>query len=179
MSGGPISLRGLSHLALNCSSMARTVEFYEKLGLPLVKTLDVPGGMGQHFFFDIGNGECLAFFYWDAGGPGEAGISHPRNAFAPSADGAMHHVAIAIDRTDIIAMRDRLVANDVDFAFVAHNVVGRSGTRIDDIGDDTFAASFYLTDPDGLIIEFCAWLPAWDRVGRDHDPTTGRVALPI
>ena len=105
--------------------------------------MDVPGGRGQHFFFDIGNGDCLAFFYWEGGGAGEVGQAHPKSAFAPSADGAMHHVAIAIDAGDVPAMRDRLEAQGVDFNFVAHNVVGRSGTRIEDIGDDTFAASFY------------------------------------
>ena len=175
-----IPLRGLSHLALNCSSMARTVEFYEqKLGLPLVKTMEIPGGQGQHFFFDIGNGDCLAFFYWESGGSGEVGVAHPKTAFSPSADGAMHHVAIAIEADDVPAMRERLVASGVDFDFVAHNVVGRSGTHIEDIGGDTFAASFYVADPDGMIIEFCAWLPAWDRVFKEHDPGVGRVPIPI
>jgi len=85
----------------------------------------------------------------------------------------MHHVAIAIDPGDVEAMRDRLVANRVDFNFIAHNVVGRSGTRIEDIGEDTYAASFYFSDPDGLIIEFCAWLPAWERVAN------GTSRLPV
>src|SRR5690349_6149840 len=47
-------VRGLNHLALVCSDMARTVDFYTNvLGFPLVKTVDLPGGRGQHFFFDI------------------------------------------------------------------------------------------------------------------------------
>jgi catechol 2,3-dioxygenase-like lactoylglutathione lyase family enzyme len=51
-------IRGVNHLALVCKDMARTVEFYrDVLGMPLVKTLDLPGGRGQHFFFDIGNGD--------------------------------------------------------------------------------------------------------------------------
>jgi len=178
VSGGRIPLCGLSHLALNCASMARTVEFYEhKLGLRLVKTMELPEGMGQHFFFDIGNGDSLAFFHWADGGPGEVGLSHPSNAFTPSADGSMHHVAIAIDPGDVPAMHDRLVANGIEFNFVAHNVSSRSGNRIDDIGDDTYAASFYFADPDGLIVEFCAWLPAWERVVNEHEPTPGRASI--
>ena len=34
------------------------------LGMPLIKTLDLPNGMGQHFFFDMGNGDSLAFFWF-------------------------------------------------------------------------------------------------------------------
>jgi catechol 2,3-dioxygenase-like lactoylglutathione lyase family enzyme len=35
--------------------MGRTVDFYTNvLGMPLVKTIELPDGMGQHFFFDCG-----------------------------------------------------------------------------------------------------------------------------
>ena len=45
--------------------------------LPLIKSLDLPGGQGQHFFFDAGNGDCVAFF-WFAGAPDRVpGISSP------------------------------------------------------------------------------------------------------
>ena len=51
--------RGINHLALVCSDMARTVDFYTNvLGMPLVKTIELPAGMGQHFFFDCGGGDC-------------------------------------------------------------------------------------------------------------------------
>ena len=54
-------IRGVNHLALVCRDMAETVKFYRDiLGMPLVKTIDLPGGFGQHFFFDIGNGDSLA-----------------------------------------------------------------------------------------------------------------------
>ncbi len=49
-------LRGVNHLALVCKDMARTVDFYSHtLGMPLTKTIELPNGVGQHFFFDIGN----------------------------------------------------------------------------------------------------------------------------
>ena len=42
-------LGGINHVALVCSDMARTVDFYSNvLGMPLVKSLDLPGGAGQH-----------------------------------------------------------------------------------------------------------------------------------
>ena len=50
------TLGGINHVALVCSDMQRTVDFYSGvLGMPLIKSLDLPGGMGQHFFFDAGN----------------------------------------------------------------------------------------------------------------------------
>ena len=53
---------GINHLALVCRDMERTVDFYTNvLGFPLIKTLELPMEMGQHFFFDIGNGDSLAF----------------------------------------------------------------------------------------------------------------------
>ena len=65
MRNDAFELRGVNHLALVCRDMARTVEFYTQvLGMPLTKTLDLPGGHGQHFFFDIGNGDSLAFFWF-------------------------------------------------------------------------------------------------------------------
>ncbi|HEX2402990.1 MAG TPA: VOC family protein, partial [Mycobacterium sp.] len=40
-------LGGINHVALVCSDMARTVDFYSNvLGMPLIKSLDLPGGMG-------------------------------------------------------------------------------------------------------------------------------------
>ena len=39
---------GVNHLALVCKDMARTVEFYrDVLGMPLTKTIDLPGGRGH------------------------------------------------------------------------------------------------------------------------------------
>ena len=43
--------RGINHLALVCRDMKVTVDFYTGvLGMPLTKTVVLPGGMGQHFF---------------------------------------------------------------------------------------------------------------------------------
>ena len=56
---------GISHVALVCSDMARTVDVDSNtLGMPLVEALDLPDGLGQHFFFDAGNGDCVAFSWF-------------------------------------------------------------------------------------------------------------------
>jgi hypothetical protein len=58
------SARGLHHTALISSDVETTVPFYQDLlGIPLTELLenrDYPGS--SHFFFDIGNGNLLAFF---------------------------------------------------------------------------------------------------------------------
>ncbi|WP_245667031.1 VOC family protein [Actinomadura latina] len=68
-------LRGVNHLALVSSDMKRTVDFYEGvLGMPLIKTIELPMGWGQHFFFDCGGGNALAFF-WFPDAPEPCGVS--------------------------------------------------------------------------------------------------------
>ena len=55
----------LDHFTIRCRDMERTVDFYTNvLGMPLVKTIELPEGMGQHFFFDTGGGDCVAFFWF-------------------------------------------------------------------------------------------------------------------
>lgn len=63
MPESPFEFQGINHLALVCKDMARTVSFYrDVLGLRLIKTIELPMGMGQHFFFDCGGNNTLAFF---------------------------------------------------------------------------------------------------------------------
>ena len=74
----PFTFKGINHLALVCRDMARTVEFYrDVLGMPLVKTIELPGGMGQHFFFDCGGGDCLAFFWFPDAPEAAPGVAAP------------------------------------------------------------------------------------------------------
>ena len=71
-------LGGVNHLALVCSDMKRTVEFYTQvLGMRLIKTIDLPAGSGQHFFFDMGGGNALAFFWFPDAPEAVPGISAP------------------------------------------------------------------------------------------------------
>ena len=84
-------IRGINHLALVCKDMARTVDFYTNvLGMPLIKTLDLPGGRGQHFFFDIGNGDSLAFFWFPNAPDAQPGVASatPGMLPGPSAHGS-------------------------------------------------------------------------------------------
>src|ERR687889_351483 len=56
--------RGVHHMALICSDVEQTIQFYQGvLGFPLIELMenrDYPGS--SHLFFDIGNNNLLAFF---------------------------------------------------------------------------------------------------------------------
>jgi len=58
-------IQGVNHLALTCSDMEKTVDFYTSvLGMPLIKTRDLPFSSGPRFFFEFGHGDSLAFFWF-------------------------------------------------------------------------------------------------------------------
>jgi catechol 2,3-dioxygenase-like lactoylglutathione lyase family enzyme len=82
------SARGLHHFALVSSDVERTVRFYQELlEFPLTdifENRDYPGS--NHFFFDIGNGNLLAFFDF----PG-LDVGPYREVL-----GGLHHIAISV-----------------------------------------------------------------------------------
>jgi catechol 2,3-dioxygenase-like lactoylglutathione lyase family enzyme len=148
--------------------MKATVDFLAKVGIPLVKTSEVPNGIGQHFFFDIGGGDSLAYFWW------ADHLAVPRVSGSEMYDGAMHHVAFTIELKDLQGWWDRLVGSGTPFSFVAHQIDGTMNIQNDlsAVDTNTWAASLYFNDPDGNQLEFCAWGPAWDRMSIEHEPET-------
>jgi catechol 2,3-dioxygenase-like lactoylglutathione lyase family enzyme len=121
--------RGIHHTALICSDVRRTVEFYQNiLGFPLIEMFENRDLAGStHFFFDLGNGNALAFFDLPGVQPG------------PYAEvlGGLHHLAISVSPEDWTAARERLDAAGVEYQL-------ESGTSI------------YLPDPDGTRLELIA-----------------------
>ncbi len=106
--------------------MERTVDFYTNvLGMPLVKTIELPAGMGQHFFFDCGGGDCLAFFWFPDAPDGVPGISapaaRPDQGDLTSAIGSMNHVAFDVAPERIEEYRDRLIAAGIHCTEVANH----------------------------------------------------------
>lgn len=121
--------RGLHHTALVSSDVERTVRFYQEvLGFPLTELIenrDYPGS--SHFFFDIGNGNLVAFF------------DFPGLDVGPYAEvlGGLHHLAISVEPERWSELVARLQE-----AGVEHEV--HSGV------------SAYFRDPDGARIELIA-----------------------
>lgn len=123
--------RGVHHAAFICSDVERTIAFYQGLlGFPLVEIFenrDYPGS--AHLFFDLGNGNLLAFFDFP-------GYEHPE--FHETL-GGVQHVAISMAPENFAALKLRLAEAKVEY-------------RGPDLGVEN---SVYLRDPDGLQIEIC------------------------
>jgi len=154
-------IRGVNHLALVCKDMARTVEFYrDVLGMPLVKTIDLPGGHGQHFFFDIGNGDSLAFFWFPNAPEAVPGVSAPADlpggGDIRSAHGSMNHIALNVPLEKFDEYVEKLKAKGVKLGKVLNH--DNSETQVaSELHDDVFVRSVYFWDPDGVMLEFASW----------------------
>ncbi len=165
---------GVNHLALVCKDMAKTVEFYrDVLGMPLVKTLDLPGGHGQHFFFDIGNGDSLAFFWFPSAPEAAPGIAAPealptRGNFM-SAHGSMNHIAFNIPAERFDEYYQRLVDKGVDVTKVLNHDNSETQSS-DEMNDGVYVRSVYFFDPDGVCLEFAAWTKVFTDEDVAHDP---------
>src|SRR6201987_4709636 len=73
------TVRGVDHVAFPTFDPAGTVAFYrDVLGFPVVHSICAAGWGPEkhpdfiHFFFDIGNHDRLAFFYYFGYGPSQA-----------------------------------------------------------------------------------------------------------
>jgi len=121
--------RGVHHTALISSDVRRTVAFYQDvLGFPLTDMFENRDYRGStHFFFDIGNGNALAFF------------DLPGLDLGPYAEvlGGLHHLAISMEPDQWAKARSRLDGAGVPYDHI-------SGT------------SLYFRDPDGARLELIA-----------------------
>ena len=120
------SARGIHHTALLCTDVARTIHFYQDiLEFPLTEVVENRDYRGStHFFFDVGNGNLLAFF------------DFPGLDLGPYQEvlGGLHHIAISMTKQSWDHLREKLDAAGVGYQT-------ESGT------------SLYLRDPDGARVE--------------------------
>jgi|HubBroStandDraft_4_1064222.scaffolds.fasta_scaffold34249_2 catechol 2,3-dioxygenase-like lactoylglutathione lyase family enzyme len=180
--------RGINHVALVCRDMAETVDFYEGvLEMPLVKTIGFPGGRGQHFFFDCGQGASLAFFWFPNAPEAAPGIaSQNRNVArdgAMTAHASMNHLAIDIPLEKFDAYVERLRGKGVAVDVINHN----DDPKLDSstFNEGTWIRSMYFMDPNGIRLEFATYARALgpqdigvaplDAAGR---PVTAKEATP-
>ncbi|WP_284746854.1 VOC family protein [Amycolatopsis sp. RTGN1] len=118
--------RGIHHTALISSDVERTIGFYQDiLGFPLTELIenrDYPGS--SHFFFDVGNGNAVAFF------------DLPGLDLGPYAEvlGGLHHLALSVTPERWSVIKDNL-----DEAGVQYLLESKT--------------SIYLSDPDGARVE--------------------------
>ena len=121
--------RGVHHMALICSDVEQTIQFYQGvLGFPLIELMenrDYPSS--AHLFFDIGNNNLLAFFDFPGLGlqPGVESL------------GSVQHIAISVYEEQFEPIKARVEAQGIPY-----------------IGPDRGATdSLYIKDPDGIQIE--------------------------
>jgi catechol 2,3-dioxygenase-like lactoylglutathione lyase family enzyme len=175
-----LKTKGINHLALVCRDMAETVAFYEgKLGMPLVKTVALPGG-GQHFFFDCGGGTLLAFFWWadaPAAAPGVASVAD-FPAKPMSAVGSMNHVAFHMDEAELEGSIEKLKAAGVHVSapvVVNHDDSPAGVAR--EMHDGVWIRSVYFRDPNGIMLEYAATLRDFRPGDVAHAPAHARDAI--
>ena len=120
------SARGLHHFALICSDVRQTIEFYQGvLEFPLTELFENRDYQGStHFFFDLGNGNAIAFF------------DLPGLDLGDYAEvlGGLHHLAISVEPSRWQHLKDNLDAAGVAYAHVD-------------------GSSLYFRDPDGVRLE--------------------------
>src|SRR5437764_13951946 len=123
------SARGIHHTALLSSDVERTIRFYQGiLEFPLTEIIENRDYEGSsHFFFDVGNGNLLAFF------------DFPGLDLGPYAEvlGGLHHVAISMAPERWHEAKARL-----DDAAVPYQ--------------EESGSSIYFRDPDGARLELIA-----------------------
>ncbi len=178
--------RGVNHLALVSKDMARTVDFYSNvLGMPLIKTLDLPGGIGQHFFFDMGGGNILAFFWWPDAPEAAPGLASPRELIDTSvesggtndwltAHGSMNHIAFDVGPEKIEEYREKLIAKGIKVTEIMRH--DNSPNQVSaELNDATWISSLHFLDPDGIMLEFASiHREMSEKYGdrADHRPAT-------
>ena len=121
--------RGLHHFAIVAADVEETINFYQGvLEFPLTDIFENRDYQGSnHFFFDIGNNNLIAFF------------DFPGLDLGPYAEvlGGLNHIAISVEPEKWERLKARLEAAGVDYQ-------SESGTSI------------YFRDPNGARLELIA-----------------------
>lgn len=169
----PFEYRGVNHVALVCKDMAETVDFYTRvLEMKLVKTLDLPNGRGQHFFFDCGNGDTIAFFWFPNAPKAAPGVAsmHPDyvKVGSQTAHASMNHLAISIPLEKFDKYVERLKSKGVAVKVLNHEDSERHGSE--EVTDKTWIRSVYFRDPNGIHLEFAALTRPFNERDVRHDP---------
>ena len=144
----------LHHTAYVSKDLEATRKFYEEIiGLPLLATWcekDMLFGAERtyaHCFFGLGDGGALAFFQF--ADPGDQAQFGPQMPFSP-----FHHIALNVDKETQAGIEQRLKAAGYK---EPQSFVLEHG----------YCRSVYVTDPNGMIVEFTLDHPDVVKINRD------------
>ncbi len=130
------------HLALATRDLTATHRFYtECMGFTLVKTEVAPtenhGGWARHVFYDTGGDGLMAFWELNDDALPEFDPAISTGIGLPA---WVNHVAFHATTDTLATHRDRWLAQGIDVVEVDHG----------------FCISLYTTDPNGILVEWCA-----------------------
>jgi catechol 2,3-dioxygenase-like lactoylglutathione lyase family enzyme len=140
------------HLALATRDMAATHRFYtEAMGFELAKVVVGPtehdGGWAKHVFYDTGGDGLIAF--WEIHDDTIADFD-PAISTALGLPIWMNHVAFDAPLDELEARRNRWLDHGHDVMELDHG----------------FCVSIYTTDPNGVLVEWCADVRQLDENDR-------------
>src|SRR5882757_5481331 len=145
----------LHHTAYVTRDLEATRRFYEDvIGLPLLATwceIDELFGAERvycHLFFGLGDGGALAFFKFAR--PDDEALFGPQMPASP-----FHHIALKVDQETQEGIEKRLL----EAGYTAPQTY---------VLEHGYCRSVYVTDPNGLIIEFTLDHPEADQIARDR-----------
>ena len=148
----------LHHTAYVTKDMETTRKFYEEvIGLPLVATWsesdELFGAVRTycHCFFGLGDGGALAFFQF--ANPQDQEEFGPKMPFSP-----FHHIALNVDAATQKALEERieLAGYKEPQTFVLEH---------------GYCRSVYITDPNGMILEFTLDAPKAEEINETRRAT--------
>jgi glyoxylase I family protein len=155
MAAAPKLPSRLHHTAYVTRDLEATRRFYEEvIGLPLVATWcekDELFGAERvycHLFFALGDGGALAFFKFAE--PEDEALFGPQMPATP-----FHHIALNVDRETQQGIEQRLAAAGYK----------EPQTYVLEHG---YCRSVYVSDPNGLILEFTLDSPRADQIKRER-----------
>ncbi len=165
MSDTKVRSRGVHHVAYTTRDAEATYDFYtNKLGMPLLHTENHLQGDGyfRHFFFGMGGGESLAFF--EVNGVGEQQDYKTDISTSLGLPQWTNHIAFRLDSLDELQkMIEQLRERGVDEMLEL---------------DHGWCTSVYLTDPNGIMVEFCVTTDA-QRFEQTEEEALRLMRLPV
>jgi catechol 2,3-dioxygenase-like lactoylglutathione lyase family enzyme len=147
-----LKTRGFNHVDLGTKDMEATRAFYEDLlGFPLVRAdlIDIADkGTMKHFFFDVGNGQLIGFMSGEDVSGFNRDFDSGINKGLGLPPGVYHFAFDAESESDLERIKHHLVSNGVE----VNGPVDHEG----------WAKSIYFRDPNGLQLEVCHLMRAFD-----------------
>ena len=132
-----VKYAGANHIVLVTNDMDATVRFYrDVLDMPLVGTMGNNEKYAhRHYFLSIGRGASIAFFEWP-----EVELPPRKDSGIPTSGRQFDHVSVSVESdADLDEVRKRLAD---------------AGTDVSEIVDHGIIRSVYVTDPNGISLEF-------------------------